>query len=182
MTKKATLLWLDMEMTGLEPSKDVVIEVAVILTDWDFNEIARYESGVNHPKEELKALLDANDFYDARPDNKASLIALAAKSPASAEVEKELLKLIKKYGSEDAKIILAGNSIHQDRRFIRAYMPKLDAKLHYRMLDVSAWKVVLENKFKKRYIKQETHRAMKDTEESIEELKFYMEHLPHATA
>jgi oligoribonuclease len=179
MTKKATLLWLDMEMTGLYPDKDLILEVAVILTDWDFKEITRWESGIHYDETSLKTLLNANDFYNERPDNKQQLLALSAHSPTCELVEKELLKIIKKYGDPDTKMIIAGNSIHQDRRFVRAYMPRLDAKLHYRMLDVSALKIVLENKFKTRYSKKEVHRAMQDVEESIAELRYYLEKTGH---
>ena len=92
------------------------------------------------------------------------------KSPA---VEKELLEFIEKYFGEE--VILAGNSIHQDRRFIRKEWKKLDKRLHYRMFDVSAWKVYFENAMKIKFTKRDMHRALDDIEGSIEEIKCYLE-------
>jgi oligoribonuclease len=84
------------------------------------------------------------------------------------------LELIDQNFEKDTPVLLAGNSIHQDRRFIAANWPKLDARLHYRMLDVSAWKVVFEAKFKKRFAKPEEHLALSDIRGSIMELKYYL--------
>lgn len=174
-------MWLDMEMTGLDPSLDRVLEIAAIITDWDFNEIASMSSGVHHEAAEIQPLLDANSFYAQYPANKKALIDLAAGSPGEAEVEDGLLAFMKEHGTRTKPLLLAGNSIHQDRRFIRAYYPKVDEALHYRMLDVSAWKVVFENKYKKRYLKKEIHRALDDVRESIAELKYYLEALKEQT-
>lgn len=177
LSMQGQLLWLDMEMTGLEPSIDRVLEIAAIITDWDFNEIASFDSGVHHDAAEIRPLLDANSFYAQFPANKKALIELSTKSPGEAEVEERLLAFIKEHGTQTKALLLAGNSIHQDRRFIRAYYPKVDDALHYRMLDVSAWKVVFENKYKKRYLKKEIHRALDDVRESIAEMKYYLEAL-----
>ncbi|PLS81107.1 oligoribonuclease [Candidatus Saccharibacteria bacterium] len=174
MSKKATILWLDMEMTGLDPARDLALEVAVVATDWDFTEIASLESGIGYPVEQVQALLDANDFYRKYPANKKALLELTATSPAPAVVERQLLAFIAEHCDSSQPVLLAGNSIHQDRRFIRAAMPLLDQKLHYRMLDVSAWKLVFEAKFGRKYQKQESHRALDDVRESIAELQFYL--------
>ena len=88
------------------------------------------------------------------------------------EVENELLKFIDKYCTKE--LYLAGNSIHQDRKFIEREMPQLDERLHYRMLDVSAWKIYFENALKKKFVKPENHRALDDINGSIEELKWYL--------
>lgn len=91
-------------------------------------------------------------------------------------VENELLAFIDEHiGAE--KVLLAGNSIHQDRRFIANEWTRLDARLHYRMLDVSAWKVVFEGKLKKKFAKPEAHRALSDIRGSIEELKYYLKRI-----
>ena len=89
-------------------------------------------------------------------------------------VENELLEFINEHIGSEEKVLLAGNSIHQDRRFITNEWPRLDERLHYRMLDVSAWKVVFEGKYKKKFAKPEAHRAIEDIQGSIEELKYYL--------
>lgn len=182
MSKKAELLWCDMEMTGLDPESDLSLEIAVIATDWDFNEIASFESGIGHDVSTIGVLLDNNAFYKKYPENRKALLELTEKSPPEAVVEDQLIKFISQHFEDNASVMLAGNSIHQDRRFIRAYMPFLDQKLHYRMLDVSAWKIVFEGKFNSKYQKKESHRALDDARESIAEMRYYMERINHDNA
>jgi oligoribonuclease len=167
------LLWVDLEMTGLDPAKDRIVEVAAIITDWDFNELARYESGVGQDKGEITRLFEANSWAMAMPENVKALTELSAKSPS--ERDGTLLDLVNKHFAGDEPALLAGNSIHQDRRFIKQWWPKLDQRLHYRMLDVSAWKVVMIGKYGVEFPKKETHRALDDIRESIDELKFYLQ-------
>jgi oligoribonuclease len=174
------LLWIDLEMTGLDPSKDRILEVALIVTDWNFTELERFESGVGQDQTEIKALLDASPFARSRPTETRALIELSSRSPAEADIEKKILVLVNKYFKPNEPALLAGNSIHCDRGFIRRWWPNLEAKLHYRMLDVSAWKVVMAAKFGTDYPKKETHRALNDIEESIGELKFYLERVTNS--
>ena len=177
MTKRAKLLWVDLEMTGLDPVEDRILEVAAIVTDWDFNEIATYEAakkvGPNLFKNRNKA---APDFWEKFPDVRDALIAQnnsdAAKNGRT--VENELLAFIDDHFDADERIILAGNSIHQDRKFIENEWHRLNTRLHYRMLDVSAWKVVFDGKYNKRFAKPEEHRAIDDIRGSIMELKYYL--------
>ena len=89
-------------------------------------------------------------------------------------IENELLEFLDKNFAKGERVLLAGNSIHQDRKFIEREWPSLNARLHYRMLDVSAWKVVFEGKYKKRFTKPEAHRALDDIQGSIEELQYYL--------
>src|SRR5690606_9852501 len=89
-------------------------------------------------------------------------------------VENQLLAFIDEHFGADERIILAGNSIHQDRKFIENEWPRLNERLHYRMLDVSAWKVVFDGKYKKKFAKPEAHRALEDIQGSIQELKYYL--------
>lgn len=168
------LLWVDLEMTGLRPETDVILEIAVVVTDFQFKEIARYESNVNHPHETLQQLLDENDWYTQYPENKAHFLALADQGNESETVEAELVDFIRQhFGNEPA--VLAGNSIHNDRNFIKYWWPKLDATLHYRMLDVSAWKVFMQGAYGVEYQKSDSHRAADDIAESIAELQYYLE-------
>lgn len=177
MTKRAKLLWVDLEMTGLDPVEDRILEVGAILTDWDFNEIATYEAAKKvGPALFAKRIKDAPDFWEKFPEVRDALIAQnnsdAAKNGRT--VENELLEFIDKHFDADERIILAGNSIHQDRKFIDNEWGRLSKRLHYRMLDVSAWKVVFDGKYNKRFAKPEAHRAIEDIRGSIMELQYYL--------
>ena len=182
MSKKATLLWIDLEMTGLVPGKDKILEVAAIATDWEFNKIAEYTAVVKVDPNLMKERM-VGEFWRKNAESKKALMAQNETGESVEEVEKGLLEFLDENfakqsipGDEkgEGNIILAGNSIHQDRKFIEIEMPKLAKRLHYRMLDVSAWKVYFEGAKGKRYIKRELHRALDDIEGSIEELKWYL--------
>lgn len=173
MTKKAKLLWVDLEMTGLDPINDRILEVAAIATDWDFNEIAVYEAvkkvGPNLMKQQM-----VGEFWEKFPDVRTQLQSQNDSGKNGRIVENELLEFITEHFSDEKPVLLAGNSIHQDRKFIANEWQRLDERLHYRMLDVSAWKVVFDGKYKKRFAKPEAHRALEDIRGSIEELQYYL--------
>lgn len=164
-------------MTGLDPVEDRILEVAAIVTSWDFTEIATYEAakkvGPNLFERRIKA---APDFWNKFPEVRNALTVQnnSAAAKNGRVVENELLEFIDEHFDADERIILAGNSIHQDRKFIENEWPRLNARLHYRMLDVSAWKVVFDGKYGKRFAKPEAHRALDDIRGSIEELKYYL--------
>lgn len=175
MTKKATILWLDLEMTGLDANNDLILEVAAIATDWDFNEIAVYEGIVKNEEVTLKERFTANRiFWDANAGVRESLLTQNQHGKDLGDVEDELLAFVDEHFSKTQPVLLGGNSIHMDRRFIVAQWPRFDGRLHYRMLDVSAWKVVFEGKFKKKFAKPEEHRALGDIRGSIMELEYYL--------
>lgn len=175
MTKPASILWIDLEMTGLDAMSDLILEVAAIATDWDFNELGRYEGIIKNEDMTLEERLSANSlFWDANPAAREGLLKQNQHGKDLAEVEDDLLEFIEKHFEDDVRVLLAGNSIHMDRRFVVAQWPRLDARLHYRMLDVSAWKVVFEGKFKKKFAKAEEHRALGDIRGSIMELEYYL--------
>ena len=175
MSKIAKILWMDLEMTGLDPNKDRILEVGVIATDWDFNEIATYEAAIRvSPRLIERRMKVSQDFWDANPHVKQQLIQQNKSARAGVIIENELLDFIKKHFDDERPVLLGGNSIHQDRRFIVSEWMRLDHRLHYRMLDVSAWKVVFEGKFKKKFAKPEAHRAIEDIHGSIEELQYYL--------
>ena len=169
--KKAKLLWVDLEMTGLEPAKDRILEVAAIATDMELNEIGRFRAVVQVPDELMQERM-VGEFWEKNRKSRDGLMAQNAEGKPVAEVEKELLKFLdENFGKE---IYLAGNSIHQDRKFIEREMPELNRRLHYRMLDVSAWKIYFEQALGKRFTKPENHRAEDDVMGSIEEFQWYL--------
>lgn len=176
MTKKAKILWMDLEMTGLDPIEDRILEVAVIATDWEFNELATYEAAVKvSPRLLERRMQVGKDFWDANPEARDGLISQNLEAGRNGRtVENELLAFLDEHFEAGVPVLLAGNSIHQDRRFVINEWPRLDARLHYRMLDVTAWKVVMEGKFKKKFAKPEEHRALGDIRGSIMELKYYL--------
>ena len=169
--KKAKLLWIDLEMTGLDPMRDKILEVAAIATDMQLNEIATYEAVVQVDDQLIKSRM-VGEFWEKNSATRDALITQNPSGKPVGEVEKELLAFIDKYFGKT--IYLAGNSIHQDRKFIEREMPELNKRLHYRMLDVSAWKIYFENALKKKFTKPENHRALDDINGSIEELRWYL--------
>ena len=171
------LLWIDMEMTGLDPVNNQILEIASVLTDKSLPAIAKGPRLVIHCD---LAVLEAMDSWNRKNHRTSGLWdeALASKLSLQ-EAEKQSVVFIQTH-CLDKKLILAGNSIWQDRRFITHYMPHLEACLHYRMIDVSSLKVLNEMWAAptQRYTKKKyQHRALADIEESIAELQFYRDHL-----
>ena len=171
--KKAKLLWIDLEMTGLDPEQDKICEVAAIATDMELNQIATYEAVVKVSDELMQDRM-VGEFWEKNSASRDALIAQNASGKPIAEVEQELLAFVNQNFSSKHPVYLAGNSIHQDRKFIEREMPELNKRLHYRMLDVSAWKIYFENALNKKFTKPENHRALDDINGSIEELKWYL--------
>ncbi len=163
-------------MTGLDPVRDRIMEVAVIATDWEFNELASYEAAIKVDQAVIdeRMLGVAADFWTANPASRDALLLGQDQAQSVNEVEQSLIGFIDEQFEEDERILLAGNSIHQDRKFIENEWPSLNERLHYRMLDVSAWKVVFDGKYGKRFAKPEEHRALADIRGSIQELKYYL--------
>ncbi len=165
------LLWLDLEMSGLDPDKDVILEVAAIVTNKDLEEVSSFNKVVHHGEFRLKGM----DEWNTSHHQASGLWASVLNSKDSLEqVEEELLTFLDKFFKSNEKIFLAGNSIYHDRNFIKKYMKSLERRLHHRLLDVSSWKLIFFNKYNIQYKKQNTHRALDDTKESIAELQHYM--------
>ena len=168
---KAKLLWVDLEMSGLDPAKDKICEVAAIATDMELNEIARFEAIVKVDKKLMDERM-VGEFWEKNSKSRDALKNQNEKGQPIEIVERELLSFIDQ--NFDKEIYLAGNSIHQDRKFIEREMPELNKRLHYRMLDVSAWKIYFENALNKKFTKPDNHRALDDINGSIEEFKWYL--------
>lgn len=169
------VLWLDLEMTGLSATDDLILEVAIIVTDWDFNEIATYQGIIKNKITKLNKRIKANSsFWDQNPESRDGLLEQNQDGKSLTVIEDEILNFIKKNFKPGVPVLLAGNSIHIDRQFIIANWPKFNALLHYRMLDVSAWKVVFDGKFNKKFSKPDAHRALDDIRGSIAELQYYL--------
>lgn len=170
------LVWVDMEMTGLEPDTDRIIEVAVLVTDMHLNILAEGPVFAIHQSD---AVLDGMDAWNKGTHGRSGLIErVKASTVTEAQAEEELIAFLKQYVPK-GKSPMCGNTICQDRRFMVRTMPKLEAFFHYRNLDVSTlkelckrWRPELAAGFKK----HQKHTAMADIVESVEELKYYREH------
>lgn len=161
-----------MEMTGLNVDTEVIIEVAAVVTDLELNPLHNYHAVVNQPHH----YLDAMDDWNQKHHKESGLLTMIPKGKKPEAVERELIELVAEF-FKDERAIIAGNSIAQDRLFIDRYMPNLAKKLHYRMLDVSSWKILLKERFGVVYEKKNAHRAVDDIMESISELKYYLSFL-----
>jgi len=171
------LVWIDCEMTGLDPRHDVLIEIATIITDYDLAIVARGPVLAIHQSESKLALMDA---WNRRTHGGSGLIERVRNEGVSvAEAERQTLAFVRRYCTIRSAP-LCGNSIGQDRQFLAKYMPKLEAFLNYRVVDVSSIKVLVKEWYGKKAEppkKKETHRALDDIEESIAELDFYRKHV-----
>ena len=170
------LVWIDCEMTGLDPEKERLLEIAVIVTGPHLSPRVEGPVLVIHQSDEQ---LNKMDAWNKGTHGKSGLIdKVKASTVTEAEAEQEILAFLKKYVPKSASP-LCGNTISQDRRFLVKYMPKLEAYFHYRNLDVSTlkelsrrWKPAIYEGFKK----QQKHTALADVHESIDELAHYREH------
>ena len=166
------LIWIDMEMTGLQPDADRVIEIAMLVTDPQLNVLATGPVLVLHQPDEV---LDAMDTWNKSTHAKTGLIErVRASSLTEADAERQALEFVSAHVPANVSP-MCGNSICQDRRFLARWMPRLEAHFHYRNLDVSTLKELVR-RWKpelKAFSKEGKHEALADILESIEELKFY---------
>lgn len=173
--KNDRLVWIDLEMTGLEPDRHVIVEVAAVVTDAELNILDEGLDLVVHATEEQ--LREMDDFVTAMHAKSGLDKEIRQSSTTIEEAEDAVLKLLQKHCDPNHPAPLAGNSIATDRTFIRAYMPRLDAALHYRMIDVSTIKELARRWHPRAYFNQPdkgmAHRALQDIIESIRELDFY---------
>src|ERR671924_1011922 len=167
------LIWIDMEMTGLQPDCDRIIEIATLVTDPQLNVIATGPVVVIHQPDEV---LDAMDTWNKSTHKKTGLIErVRASTLSEADAERAALTFLGEHVPANNSP-MCGNSICQDRRFLARWMPKLEAHFHYRNLDVSTLKELVRRwkpELMKGFAKEGRHEALADILESIEELKFY---------
>jgi oligoribonuclease len=171
-----SLIWIDMEMSGLNPEIDKVLEIAVVVTDSALNPVAEAPVLVVH---QADALLGVMDDWNKSAHGKSGLIErVRASALTEAGAEEQMIGFLERFVPPAASP-MCGNSVHQDRRFLVRYMPRLEAYFHYRNLDVSTLKE-LARRWKPDIIagltKHGKHEALADIYESIEELRYYREH------
>ncbi len=174
--KKDHLVWIDLEMTGLDPKKCTILEIGVIVTDNELNIVAEGPSIAVHHSKKVLSSMEAWSRYHHKKSGLTE--ACEASKIGLKKVENEVLKFVKTHCTEKSAP-LCGNTIWQDRRFLVKYMPKLEQYLHYRVIDVSSMKELVERwypaDFKMPRRKKQTHRVREDILESIEELRYYRE-------
>ncbi len=180
--RTSNLIWIDLEMTGLDTQNDTIIEIATIVTDKHLNELATGPAlAIGQPKERM----DAMDAWNTRQHGESGLTGrVLASSTTHSEAERQTLEFLAEWVDEGTSP-MCGNSICQDRRFLAREMPALERYFHYRNLDVSAFKIVAQlwaPAVASGFNKESEHLALADIRDSIDELCWYREHLLNAEA
>lgn len=170
------LIWVDMEMSGLNPDSDKVLEVAIVVTDTHLNTVAEAPVLVVHQDD---TVLDAMDSWNKAAHAKSGLVErVKASSLPESDVESRMVEFLQQHVPPGVSP-MCGNSVHQDRRFMVRHLPRLEAFFHYRNLDVSTLKELVKRwkpELAAGFTKHGKHEALADIYESIEELKYYREH------
>ena len=166
----SSFFWIDLEMSGLDEKVHHILEVAVMITDTNFKTLEEYDQVVYQPQE----VLDQMDAWCQKHHGASGLTKAVKKGRPLDQIEQEVLKLVEKHFSPEDRIVICGNSVGNDRRFIDKYMPQLAQRLHYRMIDVSSFKEIFHQKYNFKFEKKGAHRALEDIHESINELKTYL--------
>lgn len=172
---ETNLVWMDLEMSGLDPKTCVILEIATLITDKDLNLVAQGPSLAVH---QPLTLLEGMDDWNKKHHTASGLWdAVLASQTTLAEAERQTLEFVAKHCKEKASP-LCGNTIYQDRRFLIEYMPKLESYLHYRLVDVSTIKELVKRWYGPEFQappKKQKHKALDDILETVEELKYYRE-------
>jgi oligoribonuclease len=152
----------------------VLLEVGVEVTDFNFKTLETYEARIMQDAAVVADRMQKNIWWRDYPENRDDFLNRLHEGLPLGQVEQELIQLIERhFGDEPA--VLAGNSIHNDRNFIKVWWPQLDLRLHYRMLDVSSLKIIMQGKYGIEFEKQNAHRAFDDIQASIAELQHYLQ-------
>ncbi|MBK1878651.1 oligoribonuclease [Pelagicoccus mobilis] len=167
---KRRYCWIDLEMTGLDPETDRIVEAAVIITNKHLEPVFEWESPIRQPQEVLDGMNDWCKHHHAA----SGLLDRIQDGITEQELDDKLAEIALQYFKKKNPCIIAGNSIAQDRKFIDKYLPQFSSRIHYRMLDVSSFKIVFREMLGREFKKENTHRALDDIRESIAELKYYM--------
>ncbi len=170
---ETNFVWMDLEMSGLDPKTCVILEIATLITDKELNPVAQGPALVVHQPD---SILDAMDDWNKKHHKESGLIQAVKGSKTSlAEAEQQTLEFISRHCKPKSSP-LCGNTIYQDRRFLIEYMPKLEGYLHYRLVDVSTIKELVKRWYGPEFqapAKKQKHKALDDILETVEELKFY---------
>jgi oligoribonuclease len=173
------LVWMDLEMTGLEPQRHVIVEIATLVTNDELEIVAEGPDLVLGATEEQ--LNEMGEFVTAMHTRSGLLPQIRSAEVSVADAEQQTLEFLRAAGVEAGTVPLAGNSIGTDRRFLQEYMPELEKYFHYRNVDVSTIKELAQRWYpdvvRRRSEKETTHRALDDIRESISELVFYRSHI-----
>ena len=174
MEKETNLVWIDLEMTGLNPDEDVILEIASIVTDSNLNVIEEGPALIMHqPEGKLAAM---NDWVQDAHTQSGLINAVRASSITVEQAEEQTLTFLRRH-CQPEQALLCGNSIWQDRAFLRRYMPRIIDFLYYRMIDVTSVKEIVSRWYpddpQAEFEKKDTHRALDDIRESIAELRHY---------
>lgn len=164
------LFWVDLEMTGLDENVDQILEVAAIITDIDLKPLEEFHRIVFQPQ---KVLDEMNDWCK-KTHGESGLTAAVPNGTPLEQVQKELTSLLDRHYHSKDRVVLCGNSVSNDKRFIDKYMPEFAKRLHYRLIDVSSFKEIFREKYNIGFSKGNKHRAVDDIYESIRELKHYL--------
>jgi oligoribonuclease len=173
------LVWIDLEMTGLDVERDVIVEIACIVTD---SNLANLDDGIQLVvHQDAETLTRMDDFVRTMHTKSGLLPQITESAVDTGRAEEEVLAYVRKHVAQPGTSPLCGNSIGMDRRFLAKYMPELDGYLHYRSIDVSSLKELCRRWYPQVYRgrpgKSEQHRALDDISESISELRYYREHM-----
>jgi len=167
---KRRFCWIDLEMTGLDPRRDRILEAGVVVTDKRLETLFEWETAVRQRPAALRRM----DSWCQRHHRQSGLLDRVPGGLSERELDERLADIAVAFFKKRNPAVICGNSIAQDRKFIDRYLPRFAERLHYRMLDVSSFKIVFRDMLGREFEKRNCHRALEDVRESIAELRHYL--------